>query len=78
MITHPLSSVACDPATTNQTKHTLLLLICTPLQAVTPEELYGYIHPATREWRDGLLSKIMRDLGAEPGDDPKWILLDGA
>lgn len=46
-------------------------------KAVTPEELYGYIHPATREWRDGLLSKIMRDLGAEPGDDPKWIVLDG-
>lgn len=46
-------------------------------KAVTPEELYGYIHPASREWRDGLMSKIMRDLGAEPGDDPKWILLDG-
>jgi dynein heavy chain len=46
-------------------------------KAVTPEELYGYIHPASREWRDGLLSKIMRDLGAEPGDDPKWIILDG-
>ena len=46
-------------------------------KAVSPEELYGYIHPATREWKDGLLSKIMRDLGAEPGEEPKWILLDG-
>ena len=31
-------------------------------KAVTPEELYGYVHPATREWKDGLLSKIMRDM----------------
>jgi dynein heavy chain, axonemal len=46
-------------------------------KAVTPEELYGYVHPATREWKDGLLSKIMRDMATEPNDDPKWMLLDG-
>ena len=46
-------------------------------KAVSPEELYGYVHPATREWKDGLLSKIMRDLGREEGTDDKWILLDG-
>ena len=32
-------------------------------KAVKTEELYGYISMATREWKDGLLSKIMRDLG---------------
>ena len=37
-------------------------------KAVTPEELYGYVHPATREWKDGLLSKIMRDLGEIPDE----------
>lgn len=47
-------------------------------KAVTPEELYGYVHPATREWKDGLLSKIMRDLCTEPNEDPKWILLVSA
>ncbi|KAL0218105.1 hypothetical protein RCL1_008953 [Eukaryota sp. TZLM3-RCL] len=26
------------------------------------DELYGYTNPATREWRDGILSKTMRDL----------------
>jgi dynein heavy chain len=46
-------------------------------KVVDPQELYGYIHPATREWRDGLLARILRDLAAEPGDDAKWILLDG-
>ena len=32
---------------------------------------------ATREWKDGLLSKVMRELGQVPNDHPKWILLDG-
>ena len=41
------------------------------------EELYGYISMATREWRDGLLSVIMRNLGRIPDEKPKWILLDG-
>ena len=46
-------------------------------KAVSPAELYGYVHPATREWKDGLLSCIMRDLGNEPNSNPKWIILDG-
>eukprot|EP00516_Mucochytrium_quahogii_P000925 CAMPEP_0203746968 /NCGR_PEP_ID=MMETSP0098-20131031/2236_1 /ASSEMBLY_ACC=CAM_ASM_000208 /TAXON_ID=96639 /ORGANISM=" , Strain NY0313808BC1" /LENGTH=4160 /DNA_ID=CAMNT_0050635227 /DNA_START=190 /DNA_END=12669 /DNA_ORIENTATION=+ len=39
--------------------------------------LYGYISMATREWKDGLLSKTMRDLGNVQDKDPKWIILDG-
>ena len=46
-------------------------------KAVKTEELYGYISMATREWKDGLLSKVMRELGQVPNDHPKWILLDG-
>eukprot|EP01138_Halocafeteria_seosinensis_P009362 gb/GECG01009567.1/.p1 GENE.gb/GECG01009567.1/~~gb/GECG01009567.1/.p1 ORF type:complete len:4452 (+),score=647.06 gb/GECG01009567.1/:1-13356(+) len=46
-------------------------------KAVQPEDLYGYVHPATREWKDGLLSKTMRDLGTETPPTPKWIILDG-
>jgi dynein heavy chain, axonemal len=46
-------------------------------KAVSTEELYGYITMATREWKDGLLSKIMRDLGQESNTSTKWILLDG-
>ena len=46
-------------------------------KAVIPEELYGFIHPATREWKDGVLSVVMRNLGKESGTDPKWIILDG-
>ena len=46
-------------------------------KAVTNDELYGIINPATREWKDGLFSNIMRDTANVPGDGPKWIVLDG-
>ena len=46
-------------------------------KAVTPEELYGYISFASREWKDGVLSQIMRDLGNQSDSLPKWIILDG-
>ena len=46
-------------------------------KAVSNDELYGIINPATREWKDGLFSSVMRDLANSPGDGPKWIILDG-
>jgi dynein heavy chain len=46
-------------------------------KSLKTEELYGFISMATREWRDGLLSKVMRDLGEIPDEKPKWIILDG-
>ena len=46
-------------------------------QAVSNDELYGIINPATREWKDGLFSCIMRDIANLQGEGPKWILLDG-
>ncbi len=47
------------------------------LQAVTNDELYGIINPATREWKDGLFSAIMRDQANLTAEGPKWIILDG-
>jgi dynein heavy chain len=46
-------------------------------KAVVPNELFGFINPATREWKDGLISIIMRDLSNVTHDGPKWIVLDG-
>ncbi|KAK0086060.1 hypothetical protein PV325_003945 [Microctonus aethiopoides] len=46
-------------------------------KAVTNDELFGIINPATREWKDGLFSVIMRDQANLGGDNPKWIILDG-
>ena len=46
-------------------------------KAVKTEELYGYISMATREWKDGILSNVMRHLSGIPNEEPKWIVLDG-
>ncbi|XP_045482107.1 dynein beta chain, ciliary [Harmonia axyridis] len=46
-------------------------------KAVTNDELFGIINPATREWKDGLLSVLMRDQANLSGENPKWIVLDG-
>lgn len=46
-------------------------------KGVTNDELYGVINPVTREWRDGLFSKLMRDQMNHPVECPKWLVLDG-
>ncbi|XP_028422796.1 dynein axonemal heavy chain 9 isoform X2 [Perca flavescens] len=46
-------------------------------KAVTNDELFGIINPATREWKDGLFSNIMRELANISHNGPKWIVLDG-
>ncbi|XP_069702004.1 dynein beta chain, ciliary-like [Periplaneta americana] len=46
-------------------------------KAVTNNELFGIINPATREWKDGLIPILFRDQANMTGDGPKWILLDG-
>ncbi|XP_034030917.1 dynein heavy chain 11, axonemal [Thalassophryne amazonica] len=46
-------------------------------KAVDIDELFGFIHPATREWNDGLLSSMMREQASITHLGPKWIVLDG-
>lgn len=46
-------------------------------KSISTNELYGFVMMSTREWKDGLLSKLMRSLVQEPNTNPKWILLDG-
>jgi len=51
-------------------------------KAVTADELYGCMNPKTKEWRDGVLSVIMRDMNKnnypyKPEHKQKWIILDG-
>ncbi|KAI2655454.1 Dynein axonemal heavy chain 11 [Labeo rohita] len=46
-------------------------------KAISNDELLGFFHPATREWKDGLLSHFMRDQASNSHSGPKWIVLDG-
>ncbi|XP_011874224.1 PREDICTED: dynein heavy chain 10, axonemal [Vollenhovia emeryi] len=49
-------------------------------KACTVIELYGMLEPTTRDWRDGLLSSIFREINRplDPDkDERRYILLDG-
>ncbi len=49
-------------------------------KAQTVPELYGVLDPVTRDWTDGLLSKLFRELNEELLPDKperRWILYDG-
>lgn len=46
-------------------------------KSVTNNELFGTINAATREWKDGLLSSLMREQAKSTSEQPKWIVLDG-
>jgi dynein heavy chain len=51
-------------------------------KAVTSDELFGCMNPKSKEWKDGVLSVIMRDMNKnngpyKPHHQYKWIILDG-
>jgi len=51
-------------------------------KAVSSAELYGDMNPKTKEWKDGILAVVMRDMknNSPPFKDEqkqKWIVLDG-
>jgi dynein heavy chain len=46
-------------------------------KVTSTNELYGVVLLATREWKDGLLSKTLRTLGQYTDTNPKWVILDG-
>ncbi|MEW5311809.1 MAG: hypothetical protein WDW38_003494 [Sanguina aurantia] len=46
-------------------------------KAVTRNELYGFLHPATREWKEGLISVTYRDFSNNKVTKHQWIVLDG-
>ena len=46
-------------------------------KSVTRNELYGFLHPATREWKEGLMSVTFRDMSNNKTNKHQWIVLDG-
>lgn len=51
-------------------------------KAVSSDELFGCMNPKTKEWKDGVLSTIMRDMNRlnppfKESQVNKWIILDG-
>ena len=46
-------------------------------KAVLRNELYGYLHPSTREWKEGLISVTFREMANNATNAHQWIVLDG-
>lgn len=46
-------------------------------KSVTRNELYGFLHPSTREWKEGLVSVTFRDMANNSTNKHQWIVLDG-
>lgn len=51
-------------------------------KAITSDELFGCMNPKTREWKDGVLCVMMRDMNKNQGrykaiHKQKWCILDG-
>ncbi|KAM6276202.1 LOW QUALITY PROTEIN: dynein axonemal heavy chain 11 [Spheniscus humboldti] len=44
---------------------------------LTADELFGFIHCAAREWKDGLLSPPLREQANITHEGPKWLVLGG-
>ena len=53
------------------------LISCLNPKAVTSNDLYGYVHPVTKEPYDGIIAKIMRDFSKSSAKGFKWVVLDG-
>ncbi|ETV86145.1 hypothetical protein H257_02603 [Aphanomyces astaci] len=63
--------------TANGLQGTKVKLVDINPKVVSTDELYGSMHVSTREWKDGLLSKVMRDLANDDSEQAKWLVLDG-
>ena len=50
-------------------------------KAITQDELYGVLDPDSRDWTDGLLSKIFKEMNKpmtpEMKETRNWIIYDG-
>ena len=49
-------------------------------KSITTNQLYGVMDMTTREWKDGLLSKVFRIANEKPAggkSELRWIMLDG-
>jgi len=46
-------------------------------KAFSDPELYGFADVETREWTDGVLAVVMRNICSDDKPDEKWLVLDG-
>lgn len=45
--------------------------------ALSNDEIYGCFDPASHEWTDGILARVMRNICKDESPNQKWTLFDG-
>ena len=45
--------------------------------ALSNDEIYGCFDPASHEWTDGILARLMRNICMDESPNQKWTLFDG-
>ena len=46
-------------------------------KSVSMSELFGSVNVLTKEWTDGIVSKLMKDAVEDTTDTKKWFVFDG-
>jgi dynein heavy chain len=46
-------------------------------KSILQSQMYGDFDPATTEWEDGILAKIMQDCSKDESPDKHWVVFDG-
>lgn len=46
-------------------------------KSIKQSQLYGDFDPATTEWEDGILAKIIQKCAADESPDKNWVMFDG-
>lgn len=67
----------CQPCMTMIPSYQMFV---SPMQAISVAELYGVLDPDTRDWTDGLLSNIFREMNRPlppDKDEAKYLIFDG-
>jgi len=54
-----------------------VIVDCLNPKSIVKDQMYGFTDPATLEWQDGILTRIVVDCTRDESLDKHWIMFDG-
>ena len=61
----------------HQEKYEKVFVDCLNPKSITQDQLYGFSDPATQEWQDGILAKIVLECSKDESPNYRWVMFDG-
>eukprot|EP00918_Siedleckia_nematoides_P060999 GHVU01133148.1.p2 GENE.GHVU01133148.1~~GHVU01133148.1.p2 ORF type:complete len:218 (+),score=35.82 GHVU01133148.1:3108-3761(+) len=71
-----LAATLTDQSKSDNSELPVRISVVNP-KAVAPSQLFGCFDEVSRDWGDGVLSKVFRDFSRDLKNERKWIVLDG-